>query len=192
MLKGFTSEGDDSQIIFRQVLAAMANPGTITDINIDLCTPKSLDPAAGAILLALLDFETPLWSDLDNNSEDIQWLKFHTGAPYTYIKNNALFGLCHEYDTLELPDTFNCGDIESPHESTTLIIQTRGINKKKNLCLTGPGIKNQTFLELKGIKQSFFNKRAEIFKDYPLGIDMIFVCATSFVAIPRTTKLEIL
>jgi len=58
--------------------------------------------------------------------------------------------------------------------------------------LTGPGIKNQAFLKIRGIKETFLHNRAKLYETYPLGVDMIFVCDRTFVAIPRTTKMEIL
>ena len=58
MQKGFQSEIFDSQAIFRTVLDAMATPGKIMNLPIKIGPPKSLDPAAGAILMTLLDFET--------------------------------------------------------------------------------------------------------------------------------------
>ena len=192
MLKGFASEVFDSQMVFRQILNAMANPGTIMDIGIALCSPESLHRASGAILLTLLDFETLLWSDLGNNSKAVKWIKFHTGTPYTNIKDKSLFALCTDYDNLEDPEFFNQGTIESPHQSTTLIIQTKGIDNRESIRLTGPGIKAQAFLRVQGVKELFLDQRAEIFKNYPLGIDMIFVCGSTFAAIPRTSRVEIL
>jgi len=192
MLNGFDSDTFDSQIVFRQVLSAMASPGTILNIGIDLVAPETLHPAAGAILLALLDFETPLWSDLENASPPIQWLRFHTGAPTTFLKQNASFALVTDYDNLEDPVLFNPGTIESPDISTTMIVQTRGLDNTGRIKLTGPGIKNQTFLRINGIRENFWNNRSELFDAYPLGVDMIFVCDTTLVAIPRTTKVEVL
>lgn len=190
--KGFDSDIFDSQTVFRQVLCAMANPGTIMDIDVDISPPENLYPASGAILLTLLDFETPFWSDIENASSQIQWLRFHTGAPYTRLKQNALFALYIDYDNLENPSLFNPGTINSPDLSTTLIVQTRGVDDTGRIKLTGPGIKNQTFLKIRGVKDSFIQKRSELYETNPLGVDMIFVCDKTFVAIPRTTKMEIL
>jgi len=190
--KGFHSEVFDSQKVFRHLLNAMANPGIIMDIDVDLFCPGNLHHASGAISLALLDFETPLWSDLENESKEIQWIKFHTGAPYTYTKKTALFALCTDFKNLEEPQTFNQGNDESPHHSSTLIIETKKIDRKKKIRLTGPGIKTEIFIELKGIKDSFLTQRSLLHKNYPLGVDMIFVWGSSFVAIPRTSKLEVL
>lgn len=192
MLKGFASEVFDSQKVFRQLLAAMANPGRIMDIGIDLESPEFIHPAAGAILLALLDFETPLWSDLENDSKEIQWLRFHTGAPYAYAKRNALFALQTDYDALESVDQFNPGTLEAPHQSTTLIVHTRGVDNNGRIRLTGPGIQTDRFLKLKGIKESFLHQRTQTLKDYPLGVDLIFVWDHYLVSIPRTTSVEIL
>ena len=60
MEKGLHSEVFDSQKVFRQILNAMADPGTIMEIDIDLSCPENLHPASGAILLTILDFETRL------------------------------------------------------------------------------------------------------------------------------------
>lgn len=192
MQKGFQSETFDSQTIFRKVLDAMANPGQIMEIDIDLAPPEGIHPAAGAILMTLLDFETPLWSDLAHDSEGIQWLRFHTGASFTRMEHNAAFALCTDYDRLGDPEAFNQGTIESPQLSSTLVVQARGIDDRDSLRLTGPGIQTPKFLRVTGIKNQFFRKRARLFETYPLGVDMIFVCGTVFVAIPRTTSVEIL
>jgi len=192
MLKGFQSEIFDSQAIFRKVLDAMANPGKIMEMPIELAPPEGMDTAAGAILMTLLDFETPLWSNLDHDSAGIQWLRFHTGTPFTRVKKNAAFALCTDYDRLGNPKDFSPGTIESPQESTTLIVQTRGIDERTSLRLTGPGIQTHAHLKLTGVPHQFFQQRAQIFSTYPLGVDMIFVCDTIFVAIPRTTLLEVL
>ena len=192
MLKGFNSDVFDSQAVFRQLLTAVANPGTIMDINLDLTCPDPLHPAAGAVLLTLMDFETPFWSDIDHISDSIQWLRFHTGAPYTRIKHQSLFALCTDCEILDDPALFNPGTIESPDISTTLIVQTGGMDDAGRIKLTGPGIESPKFLKLNGITDKFMKSRSELCLSYPLGIDMIFVCGHTLTALPRTTKTEIL
>jgi alpha-D-ribose 1-methylphosphonate 5-triphosphate synthase subunit PhnH len=192
MQKGFQSETYDSQAIFRTVLDAMATPGRIMELPIKIQPPQGIDPAAGAILMMLLDFETPLWSNLDHDSAAIQWLRFHTGTPFTQAKKKSAFVLCTDYEDLGDLEDYSMGTIESPHQSTTLIVQTKGIVEKGALRLTGPGIQTHTDLKLTGIANRFFKKRARILDSYPLGVDLIFVCGTVFVAIPRTTKVAVL
>ncbi len=192
IIKGFDSEVFDSQSVFRKVLCAMASPGKRMDIGMDMAPPGTLHPASGAILLTLLDFETPLWSDLENASPEIQWLKFHTGAPYTLSKRNSLFALQADYDRLDDPSLFNPGSVESPDMSTTLIVQTRGVDDTGRIRLTGPGLKQPAFLKLTGVTETFLKQRAALFLSYPRGVDMLFVCDRAFVAIPRTTRMEVL
>ena len=191
MLKGFQSETVDSQAIFRKLLSAMAHPGVIEQIDMDMVCPGNLHSAAGAILLTLLDFETPFWSDLSNDSKEIQWVRFHTGAPFVRIKSRSLFGLATDYDRLENPEAFNPGSLASPDHSTTLLVQTRGLDYNGRIRMTGPGIQTETYLKLAGIKERFLNKRQKAIQNYPLGIDMIFICDSRFVAIPRTTLMEV-
>lgn len=192
MLKGFSSETTDTQVVFRKLLEAMAHPGSIQRLDLELEYPDNLHAASAGILLTLLDFETTLWSDLENASNEIQWIKFHTGAPYVHMKNQASFALVTDYDNLKDPELFNQGTIESPDHSATVIIQTRGIDHDGRIRLTGPGIETETYLRLKGIRELFLTRRSRMNRNYPLGIDMIFSDANHFVSIPRTTRMEIL
>ena len=51
MQKGFDSEVFDSQAVFRNLLLAMANPGTIAATGINMSCPGLIAPGAGALLL---------------------------------------------------------------------------------------------------------------------------------------------
>ncbi|MBT3178740.1 MAG: phosphonate C-P lyase system protein PhnH [Desulfobacula sp.] len=191
MLQGFQSETNDSQSVFRKLLTAMASPGSIEKIDLDIDCPGNLHSASGGILLTLLDFETPFWTDLDDSSKEIQWIQFHTSTPVKNSATNSLFALCTHYDELEDPNLFNPGTLSSPDLSTTLLIQTRGIDNNGKIRLTGPGIQTEAYLRLKGIKEVFLKRRARMVENYPQGIDMIFICENRFVCVPRTTILEV-
>ncbi|MCM2284999.1 MAG: phosphonate C-P lyase system protein PhnH [Desulfobacula sp.] len=192
MLKGFDSDVFDSQAVFRKLLTAVANPGTLMDINIDLTCPEGIHPASGGVLLTLMDSETPFWSDMEHASAGVQWLRFHTGAPYTRLKHHSSFALCTHCDHLEDPALFNPGTMESPDTATTLVIQTRGMDDTGRIRLTGPGLGKPKFLNLKGVKPDFLQNRSELCRSYPLGVDMIFICDRTLAALPRTTKAEVL
>ncbi|MFN2356869.1 MAG: phosphonate C-P lyase system protein PhnH [Desulfotignum sp.] len=191
MHKGFDSEVFDSQAVFRHMLTAMAYPGTIAGTGIDLVCPDRLHGAAGALLLTLLDFETPLWADMEENVPEIQWLQFHTGAFFTREQKKAAFALFTDCRTVMEPACFHPGTGASPDISTTLIIQTKGIDNGRQLRLTGPGIGRDTFLHIRGITLDFIKNRMVLNQAYPTGIDMFFVYADQFVALPRTTKMEL-
>ena len=87
----------DAQSCFRAVLDAMARPGRIRTVPAGLAAPSPLCDAAAALLLTLVDHETPLW--LDPAAEPARgWIGFHTGAPVV-PPAQALFALA-----LSLPD----------------------------------------------------------------------------------------
>ena len=82
MLAGLADPTLDSQRIFRSLLEAMAHPGRIVDVAVELQAPSPLHPAAAAACLTLLDFDTPLWLDEAAARPDaVEWLRFHSGAP---------------------------------------------------------------------------------------------------------------
>lgn len=192
MNSGFISQTFDSQAVFRQLLDAMAHPGTIREISVDLTPETPLHEASGAVLLTLMDFETPFWSDLDFKSPGVQWLRFHTGAPLTSTARQAGFALVTDYDKFTTPDMFNCGTAQAPDFSCTLIIHTRGMDDRGRIRMTGPGIQREHYVNIKGPREVFFTNRTRITHEYPLGIDMIFVCERQLMAVPRTTRMEVI
>lgn len=191
MQKGFDSEVFDSQAVFRNLLLAMANPGTIAAAGINNSCPGRITPGAGALLLTLLDFETVLWADLDTDTPEIQWLHFHTGTRLAHATDRAGFALFTDGEKLMDPGRFNPGTAASPDRSTTLVVQVRGMGQGPQLRLTGPGIEKETFIRLAGITTAFWENRAMVNQAYPAGIDMVFVHARRFIALPRTTKVTV-
>ena len=57
---GFADPVGAAQTTFRAVLGAMAEPGRILDVAVDLTPPRPLGRAAAAVVLSLLDDDTPL------------------------------------------------------------------------------------------------------------------------------------
>lgn len=191
LMKGLDSEVFDSQTVFRHLLTAMAYPGTITGMGITLSCQDRIHASSGALLLTLMDFETPFWTDLPTDSSEVRWLTFHTGAPVTTDPSQAVFALITDTTQPIEPERFNPGTVTSPDRSTTLIIQAQGMAENGKLWLNGPGIEKQTSLNLPGIALNFWEKRARTNQAFPTGIDMIFVHNERFFAMPRTTQTEI-
>lgn len=191
MQKGFESEVFDSQAVFRSLLLAMAHPGTIASTDINISSPGRIALGAGALLLTLLDFETVLWADLDPDTPEMQWLHFHTGTRLTHAPETAGFALFTDGEKMLDPGRCNPGTAASPDKSTTLVIQTRGMDQEPQLRLTGPGIQTDTFIHLPGISTAFWKNRAMVNQAYPAGIDMVFVHGRRFAALPRTTKVTV-
>jgi alpha-D-ribose 1-methylphosphonate 5-triphosphate synthase subunit PhnH len=56
-------------------------------------------------------------------------------------------------------------------------------------CFAGPGIRDTETLAIDGLPSDFWQQRAALAAQLPLGIDLYFVAAQHVVALPRTTRL---
>jgi len=190
LLPGFPDPVLDSQRTFRQVLEAMAHPGRVISIDTRIQAPAPLQRATAAVCLTLLDFDTTLWMDLDENSDVAGWLRFHCGCPVVHLPANACFGLISQGYGVPALDQFNSGKDEFPEESTTLVIQVSGFTSGSGRSLRGPGIEKIERLEVKGLVDHFWTAWNSNRRLYPLGVDVLFTAGSTLVALPRTTEVE--
>ena len=180
-LPGFTDPVGDSQAAFRAVLDATSEPGRIVTIGAGLTPPAPLDPATAAILLTLVDADTPLWLDTAATAAQ-DWLTFHCGAPST-APEAAAFAVA-----LGLPDLrwFASGTHEEPELSTTLIVQMPALGQGRSWQLSGPGLATPATLAVAGLPDDFAAQWARNARRYPRGVDLILCAGTHAVALPRT------
>ena len=190
MRPGLADPVRDSQRIFRAVLDAMSRPGRIAEIAAAPVPPAPLDPAAAAVLLALADYETPLWLDeAAGGAEAASWLAFHTGAPRAAGSDGAVFALVA--GTPPAPDAFALGSDEFPETAATVIVQVRSIAPGDRLALSGPGIESTQGVTIDGIAPAFWEARAAQARLFPRGIDLVFTAGRRLCAIPRTTRVTV-
>ena len=187
---GFSDPVSQSQLVFRHLLDAMARPGTIETIDLDIEGPESLDLAATTIALALVDFETPLYLDpaLANPAAET-YLNFHCGTRIVPEAKDAAYAILD--GTPEDHGAFNTGTDEYPELGATLIIQVETILTGGTLTLTGPGIKDSAQLGLPDVPAAFWESRAKLQRYFPRGIDLVFVSGARMVALPRTTHVTL-
>lgn len=187
---GFADTVTDSQIVFRAVLDAMSRPGTLQTIELALEGPETLDIAATALALALIDYETPLYlSPSLATPASETYLKFHCGTRITKASREAAFAILDG-----APDefgAFNTGSDEYPETGATLVIQVDTIETDGPLLLTGPGIKDSSRINLPDISQAFWAKRTAQQRHFPRGLDFVFVSGTAMLALPRTTTVSV-
>lgn len=183
---GFADPVAEAQQCFRAVLDAMARPGTIHDVGL-LDPPPPLCPAAAAVLLTVVDHETPLW--LGPFAEAARgWIAFHAGADFT-APDKATFLLAQE-----LPDlaTLRQGTDEGPEESATVVLQLAGLGSGARFRLSGPGLRAPTGFAADGLPADFVARWAANRARFPLGVDLILCAGTRLAALPRTVMMEAL
>jgi phosphonate C-P lyase system protein PhnH len=130
----------DSQRVFRAVLDAMARPGTVEPVALDLDPPAPLNRAAAAVCLTLCDADTPLWLGGGLAVDAVGgYLTFHTGAPVTPDRARAAFCLSDTPQDLDLDD-LDAGTDADPDRSATAVVQAAAFDGGPRVRLSGPGV----------------------------------------------------
>jgi alpha-D-ribose 1-methylphosphonate 5-triphosphate synthase subunit PhnH len=185
---GFANPVDEAQQVFRQALNALANPGQVHNLQLSLQPIAGVAPAAAALLLALADYDTPVW--LQQAQPELErWLPFHTGCPIMTNPADARFAWINQAADMPALSTFAQGQPEYPDQSATLIIQ---ISLSDTACgtLTGPGIAEQQSLRVSGLPASFWADWQRQQARFPLGVDVFLVDGHSLIGLPRTSRFE--
>jgi alpha-D-ribose 1-methylphosphonate 5-triphosphate synthase subunit PhnH len=186
---GFGDPVFDSQRVFRAVLDAMARPGRLARVDVALAPPAPLDPATAAVVLALADYDAPVWLDEAAGTDAVAgFLRFHCGCPLAAEPAQAAFALCVEAPSLA---RFNPGSDEFPEGSTTVVIQVADLAANGPLTLRGPGIERAHRIAVAGLPDDFWAERDAANASFPRGVDVILACGRHVVGLPRTTRVEV-
>lgn len=180
----------DAQIVFRSLLKALSEPGTIQRLRVNLQAPAPLHKATAAACLALMDYETTAWlaDELDNDAVRT-YLRFHCGLPLVHEKSSANFAvLGSSLQHLDL-QAFSQGSTIYPDKSATLLIQVDDLENGIEYQLTGPGIKEKRSICVDGLPADFVNKWQANHAAFPQGVDVIFCSGDAVLGLPRTSKI---
>jgi alpha-D-ribose 1-methylphosphonate 5-triphosphate synthase subunit PhnH len=182
---GFADPVPDAQRCFRAVLDAMAHPGRIAHAA-GVTAPYPLGTAAAAVVLTLVDHETPLWLDSDAATAR-QWIEFHCGAPVVADPAACGFALA-----LALPDLrrLPAGSHESPETSATVICQVASFDTGTAYRLSGPGLREPAVLTVQDLPRDFVSIWRRNHALFPRGIDLILCAGDRLTALPRTVAIE--
>ncbi|MDP3862360.1 MAG: phosphonate C-P lyase system protein PhnH [Phaeovulum sp.] len=179
---GFSDAPVQSARAFRALLEAMARPGSIHALA-GATPPAPVSPAAGVVLLTLVDATTPLHlAGATDCSAVRDWVTFHTGAPLVSAQA-ASFSL-GRWEALQPINLFAQGRPDYPDRSATLIVEVDRL-APEGARLRGPGIAHECRLTLPEVAP-FVANRAR----FPLGFDAIFTCGAEVAALPRSTRVE--
>jgi alpha-D-ribose 1-methylphosphonate 5-triphosphate synthase subunit PhnH len=86
--------------------------------------------------------------------------------------------------------TAKTGLLTNPELAATIVLEAKAIIPGEGLALRGPGVELVHFVSIDA-NGDWVGKRAQQVREFPLGIDMVFLDARGqVVCIPRTTTVE--
>ena len=185
-LPGFADPVLGSQACFRAVLDAMARPGTFRNAGAGLAPPAPLMPAAAAVLLTLVDAETPF--HLSPASR-----RCRTGSAFIAARYPSTPpALRRSCSPIHCPTSPRCkpAPTKSPDASATLILQVAALDTGRRLRLSGPGLRVPVSVEVTGLPDNFAALWAANHALYPRGIDILLCSGTRLAALPRSVRVE--
>lgn len=186
---GFQDPVKESQAVFRVILDAMSNPGSIKSLLLAAQVPEDVGSAAGAVLLTLADMDTPVWLEPSLAGGQLSiWLRFHCNCPLTVDPSAAAFALAKgDAATYDL-NQFNLGDAKYPDRATTLILVLPALTGGETVRLKGPGIETQVEIAPCGLPANFWSVRTEVNSKFQFGIDLMLCAGDEIICLPRTTR----
>lgn len=186
---GFANPVFDAQAVFKAVMWALSRPGRVEGLDVSLAPPAPLSPEAAAVVLALADYETPLWLDpaLAESPDVGAFLRFHTGAPIVSDPGAARFAVISK--PLKMLDfhAFPQGSPDYPDISATLIVQVERFSAA-GLVLEGPGIKGRQSFGAHPLPDDMAARLRANRGLFPRGVDLVFAGAGGVVALPRSVS----
>ena len=193
---GFSHESFGSQAMFRIALDALSHPGRCMTVRHDAQVPQAGQPAAAALLLALLDSDCTLWlSPSLAGSDAAAWLRFHTGCQLVTQAQKAMFSWVGAGDVMPALSCFSQGSDNAPEQSATCVLDipriTAGPNSTRHWALRGPVIQDVTHLAVEGLADDFLVQWAANQAGFPRGVDLFLATQTQLLGLPRTTSIQL-
>ncbi|WP_345750679.1 phosphonate C-P lyase system protein PhnH [Microbacterium rhizophilus] len=192
---GFAQPVHDAQRVFRATLEALGRPTLAQPLPRVVEPPAPLGAAAGAVLLALCDDQTPIWLDrpLRASADVTAWLRFHTGARIVDAPADALFAVASSPSAAPRLADLAQGADEEPHRSATLVIDATGARGIGSFVASGPGVNGEIAWDGAGLPGGFLAQWAQNHAGYPCGVDVILTTSTkagdTVRGLPRSTRL---
>jgi alpha-D-ribose 1-methylphosphonate 5-triphosphate synthase subunit PhnH len=182
---GFDDPALGSQQTFRAILDAMGHPGQLITIRENPCAPDVFNSASAAACLTLLDYETPVWTDIDWRSPAISWLQFVCGSSVVTEPCMANFAIITQPATMPPLDYFRIGRYEYPDKATTIVVQVDDIYPGTDKKYSNIFVNKTARLEIKGVTENFWYQWQQLSSRHPLGIDIFFTCDDVLTVLPK-------
>ncbi|MCY9657895.1 phosphonate C-P lyase system protein PhnH [Paenibacillus chondroitinus] len=184
----------DIQTAYRKLIDSMSKPGTISDLSEEAEKLEQLQgylPATYIAARMLLDTEVTFKVVSKREKEMALALSQSTYAKEVELEEADFIFVLSDAEPSELLralQTAKIGELQDPHSSATIIIETEGLSGGTKLLLSGPGIRTTVKAEMH-VADEWIDIRAERNAEFPLGLDLIFTDAShGMLALPRTTQ----
>ncbi len=201
---GFSHPAFGSQAIFRQVLQALAGPGSEHRLQHDAEWPGQGDEAAAVALLALLDADCRLWlSGGLRHGPVAAWLRFHTGCQLVDHPGESQFAWFARGD--QWPALTECatGTDQYPDQSTTCLLEASlGLVEGSTTAapgeamapsswiLSGPGLQQPRTVVIAGLPADFAAQWQANHDSFPRGVDLLITSGPRLMGLPRSTRVQ--
>lgn len=188
---GFADPVLHSQVTFRAVMDALANPGIVQKLVTSPLISSHLSPELASIMLTLTDHDTSIWLDeiLRADRGVLDFIGFHAGATLVDEPDRCAFGFASAADRLPPLDQFNLGSQEYPDRSTTIVLAVPSLDGGSELVLRGPGIKEQCHCSPTGLPGDFVAQWAANRELFPRGVDLLLVANGEVMGLPRSMRI---
>ena len=187
---GFDDPALASPRTFRAILAAMEHPGQIVTVHENPDAPDAFNSASAATCLTLLDYETPVWTDVDWMSPAINWLQFDCECSVVTEPCMANFAIITKPASMPDLDYFRVDRYEYHKKVTTMIVQADDILPRASNNNSNIYFEKTAQLELKGVPDKFWDRWQDLSGRYPLGIGIFFTCDDVLIALPKINRDE--
>lgn len=170
------------QQLFRSLLDAYSYPGRIQT------SPLNAE-AWLALLSVLVDGQTTL-SDPQDMVDEFDWTKLEAQRVPSEL---AAFVLL---DGSRAPEFVpSIGTLEAPEGGATLLLRVASLHDDEagalRMRLSGPGILEAVSIGVDGLHPDWIAARNDWVNSFPLGVELVLCDAQRFVALPRTTGIEL-
>ncbi|MDQ7092532.1 phosphonate C-P lyase system protein PhnH [Desulfosporosinus sp. PR] len=186
----------DIQAVYRQTLDAMSRPGLIKNIRSQALKAEMAAGCYGSTLvLALMLFDTEVTFKVCSQAEAeiTKLISQLTYARAAELASADYILVLQDAAAEDLETAFNKsypGDLLNPHKGATILIEAEAVSNGRNLRLTGPGIQEEQYIDVKA-SPCWIDLRAEKNREYPLGVDVMFTDGESnILCLPRTTQIR--
>jgi alpha-D-ribose 1-methylphosphonate 5-triphosphate synthase subunit PhnH len=186
----------DAQTHFRLLMDSMARPGKLNVLNgVTIDPPALLNPASALVGLSLLNTDVSYYA-AENADGIADYFVTNTASRPALVDVADFIFLRGNQDSETLIEA-KIGTLSYPETNAFVVIDVETISAEPMpdslaLTLTGPGVKGETTVFVRGLNPDLLrtirNKNAE----YPLGLDTILTDSTGQICcIPRSNQFRV-